>query len=92
MHGHPISGQSLDQSASLLQAVDEPSYRHDASTFSVRPIEERPPYGRGRLGGPDLFVVVTVRLGIVNRTPGGDEDMTAGPIGRHRVAVAGVWD
>jgi hypothetical protein len=29
---------------------------------------------------------------IVNGTPAGDEDMTAGPIGRHRVAVAGVWD
>jgi hypothetical protein len=31
-------------------------------------------------------------MGIVQRTPSGDEDMTAGPIGRHRVAVAGVWD
>ena len=32
------------------------------------------------------------RWRILNRTPGGDEDMTAGPIGRHRVAMAGVWD
>ena len=33
-----------------------------------------------------------VRMRIVNRTPGGYEDMAARPIGRHRVAVAGVWD
>jgi hypothetical protein len=60
---------------------------------SVRPLAER--VTDRRLCGAfrvDRRHQGRLRLGIIDRTPGGGEDMTAGPFGRHRVAVAGVWD